>query len=233
MAAPNIPALTLPGADSGAGVGFAPLGGMTIDAAGHVTYDFAGHIHAKGIDLDDGQTNNPPNDNRVRWLGSDGRPTTEIASYQSGSTNAAFVQAERYSGPFNLKLPTGLTFSSDPNPASSSIQGQVDGGLPFLLQDGNLRSSFLTFGGLNYYKSLLGQTTLTWNVTGTDSGAVNVGSFTSIAGALATNTTFVGSGRLVTVDALNGGSFVQLFAHASPALAAGTQISVTYLIWGT
>lgn len=54
------------------GDSFTPDGGQRIDAQGHVTYDFTGHIHAQGLDLDAGDDKSPPGDRRVRWLAPDG-----------------------------------------------------------------------------------------------------------------------------------------------------------------
>lgn len=45
-----------------------PDAGQKIDAQGRVSYDFAGHISAAGIDLLAGDDASPPNDRRVRWL---------------------------------------------------------------------------------------------------------------------------------------------------------------------
>lgn len=49
---------------------YTPDVGQQIDAQGNVSYDFAGHVHAQGIDLDVGLASTPPDTNRIRWLDS-------------------------------------------------------------------------------------------------------------------------------------------------------------------
>jgi hypothetical protein len=59
--------------------------GMVIDAQGRVTYDFAGHVHAVGLDLDAGTGAEPPADRRVRWLKPNGDPAGQLLTYAFGT----------------------------------------------------------------------------------------------------------------------------------------------------
>jgi hypothetical protein len=62
---------------------YTPDLGQHIDDQGRVTYEFGGHVHAQGLDLDGGTTDTPPADRRVRWLrSSDGAAVAEIFGYQ-------------------------------------------------------------------------------------------------------------------------------------------------------
>lgn len=40
---------------------------VTVNPDGTLTYDFDGHIHADGLDLDGGVSDSPPNDRKIQW----------------------------------------------------------------------------------------------------------------------------------------------------------------------
>jgi hypothetical protein len=60
-------------------------GGTTVDAQGNVTYDFAGHVKAFGVDLPAGDNATPPDDRKLRWLrNSDGAVVAIEYGYSAG-----------------------------------------------------------------------------------------------------------------------------------------------------
>lgn len=65
---------------------YAP-GNMTVAADGSVLFDFAGHVHAQGLDLDAGTTTTPPDDDRIRWLrASDGALVADDTAYDAAGS---------------------------------------------------------------------------------------------------------------------------------------------------
>src|SRR4051794_38584433 len=64
-----------------------PLAGMTTNPDGTIAYDFAGHVHASGLDLDEGTSTTPPDDRKVRWLRADGSRGEEIFGYDPGGAD--------------------------------------------------------------------------------------------------------------------------------------------------
>lgn len=80
--------------DSPDTIGYAPLGGMVIDAAGHVTYDFAGHIHAKGLDLDVGSG---PAES-IRWLRPDGTAGATLTDTSAGGLDQLNIGVDAAAG---------------------------------------------------------------------------------------------------------------------------------------
>lgn len=61
---------------------YTPLTGLKIAADGSSSFDFDGHVHAQGLDLDASVNETPPNDERVRWLNANGDPTGQIYTWQ-------------------------------------------------------------------------------------------------------------------------------------------------------
>jgi hypothetical protein len=81
-----------PAAQMGADT-FAPDVGQQVAPDGTVTYDFDAHLHARGLDLDAGDTSTPPNDRRVRWLRTtDGAVVAQIYSYDNVSFTETIVR---------------------------------------------------------------------------------------------------------------------------------------------
>jgi hypothetical protein len=71
--------------DSGGGAvgSFTPDIGQKIGADGSLTYDFTGHISAKGVDLLASTDASPPTDRQVRWLReSDGALAAQIYAFE-------------------------------------------------------------------------------------------------------------------------------------------------------
>jgi hypothetical protein len=92
--------------DSG-GVGYGSLQGMRVAADGTITYDFDGHVHATGFDLDvlhttppvyavgEGPLNAPPPpptpDGRVRWLAANGAVVADCLAEDEGDPSGSFA----------------------------------------------------------------------------------------------------------------------------------------------
>lgn len=88
--------------------------GQRIDADGRVTYDFDGHVHARGVDLDAAVDAGLPNDSTVRWVNVNGAAIASIVASQFGApTNARSVALEANSdgpawtpGPLTARVST-------------------------------------------------------------------------------------------------------------------------------
>lgn len=149
--------------------GFTPDGGQRVDAQGHITYDFTGHIHAQGLDLDAGaDIATIPNDRRVRWqLQSDGSVVADVYGtyYDSGqgfNIAQGVLEALRRipqdvaRATLRAALPSGVASAearldavSDPEPGGGS-RPHIDayaGGRTALLTDDAGRSSFIQAPG--------------------------------------------------------------------------------------
>lgn len=127
------------GADS---VSFAPLSGMVIDATGHVTYNFQGHVHATGLDLDAATLvapATPPSDEKVRWLSlANGAVVGELGGYETpGAQSAVYMQADRNGHTARLETRAGLGGAQDAVFAYAN-------GVGFPIWDGNFSSGFHT-----------------------------------------------------------------------------------------
>src|SRR6185312_11804596 len=72
---------------------FTPDGGQRVDDQGHVTYDFTGHVHAAGLDLDAGADSAPPDDRRVRWLTESGGVVAQVYGTRQGTHNLLVAKA--------------------------------------------------------------------------------------------------------------------------------------------
>ncbi|MCW2986721.1 MAG: hypothetical protein JWR63_4291 [Conexibacter sp.] len=80
----------LPG--GGGGDYFAPDAGQRIDAQGRVTYDFTGHIHAQGLDLDASPlTYDSPVDRKVSWLDAQLATVAEVFGYSNPTDEAGYA----------------------------------------------------------------------------------------------------------------------------------------------
>lgn len=65
---------------------------MTVNPDGSITFDFTGHVHAEGLDIDAGLIDDPPDEHRIRWLrASDGAAVADFQAYEDGNSppNAA------------------------------------------------------------------------------------------------------------------------------------------------
>lgn len=69
----------------------APSVGMVIDATGKVTYDFDGHIRARGLDLDAGDNASPPADRKVRWIDANGVVVADLAAYRTAPSQTGLA----------------------------------------------------------------------------------------------------------------------------------------------
>lgn len=69
---------------------------VAVDADGNATFDFDGHIHADGLDLDAGDAGpNPPNDRRIRWLKlADGTVVAELIAYHNAADSSRTLSLE-------------------------------------------------------------------------------------------------------------------------------------------
>jgi hypothetical protein len=74
---------------------FAPDAGQRITPDGHVSYDFDGHVHAQGLDLDAGTSNDPPDDRKVRWLTTNGAMVAEVFGWTGATDAEAMLLARR------------------------------------------------------------------------------------------------------------------------------------------
>jgi hypothetical protein len=155
-------------------------GGMVIDANGRVTYDFAGHVHATGLDLDYVASGPVTAPNMIRWLDPAG-----------ASKVAAWGTIDGTSG-----LPTLMAFAG-----GAGLVGLLDGaGASDFLRiardaaTGVRRNVMLDFGvkvlnaggGVSAVATVphaLGRTPLA-AVAGSDNGGLNAAAFNFNAGTL-------------------------------------------------
>jgi hypothetical protein len=71
-------------------ISYGALQGMRVDPDGRITYDFDGHIHAQGLDLD-APLNPPTGENEVRWLRTD---TQALLAFLAAFRQAGLSQFE-------------------------------------------------------------------------------------------------------------------------------------------
>lgn len=90
--------------------------GQHVDAQGRVTYTFAGHIFAAGIDLPAGTSDSPPDDSRVRWLDAGG---DEVGS--------AYVYELPGSRVIVLKVGACRLFLTENDAGASTLLVELDG----------------------------------------------------------------------------------------------------------
>lgn len=155
--------------------GFAPSPGWVIQPDGSLLFDFDGHVHARGVDLDAGDTTSPPEDRRVRWLRtSDGAIVADINSYEAGGGRSLVME---------VLSPTGTTPAATMRTVSTTNGFQVGvqasqiapaGGMVVAYTDSSQavvvdeaqQSSFLQLvGGLARRRVNFGQGSLTWTAS--------------------------------------------------------------------
>jgi hypothetical protein len=119
---------------------FTPDIGQRIDPAGRVTYDFDGHIHARGVDLDAGAFF-ATNDDKVRWLAADGTEVAEIHGYQTGPDSNGVAATASH----GLAFATVLARAANASAADTNIAVITPGHAETLL-DGAGRSSYVRLG---------------------------------------------------------------------------------------
>lgn len=141
---------------------FSPTSGMQVDAAGKVTFDFQGHVHGTGVDLDVGNGANPPQDRRVRWINANGSAIADVYGYQSAPGQAATAVIEA-SPPEAAGAHLHLTADAINSNASADVT--VEAGLnsqSALIIDALGESSFaLAFGPIGN----LGRLVIQWSGT--------------------------------------------------------------------
>lgn len=49
------------------GDSFTPASGRRVEPDGTISYDFDGHVRARGLDLEPGDSTTPPDDRKIRW----------------------------------------------------------------------------------------------------------------------------------------------------------------------
>jgi hypothetical protein len=64
-----------------------------VDPDGNVSYDFEGHIHALGLDLDAGDTTTPPADHKLRWLKNSVSIAELLGSFITGNQSHVAMRA--------------------------------------------------------------------------------------------------------------------------------------------
>jgi hypothetical protein len=78
---------------------FTPDIGQHVDSEGRVTYDFDGHVHARGLELDASTLFDAPGDRQVRWLRtSDGAPVADIYGIAVGPATGLMLEAPNAPG---------------------------------------------------------------------------------------------------------------------------------------
>jgi hypothetical protein len=80
-------------------IGYVNQGGVKTGLDGSVTYDFQGHVHATGLDLDAGTSSTVPNDSRARWLNTLGAVVADIYGYTFGGAAGMIAEVADPGGP--------------------------------------------------------------------------------------------------------------------------------------
>ncbi len=99
---------------------------INVDAAGNVTFDFTGHVHAQGLDLDAPDTLVPPSEDRIRWLRlTDGSVAADISGTNFGD-NAGIMTLRSYAPDPHLgPAETRVLAEADNSPNSGANDGQT------------------------------------------------------------------------------------------------------------
>lgn len=126
---------------SAIGPAYTPLTGLKVAADGSFTYDFDGHVHARGVDLD-AATFTPPAtpaaDEKVRWVSTtNGAVVAELGGYEVAASSRAYMQASHGAHSSRLEFNSGFGGSFD------SVMALVNG-VGMTIWDGNFSSGFLT-----------------------------------------------------------------------------------------
>lgn len=201
-----------------AGLGLAPdsiqaKGGQQISSAGVVTYDFNGHVHATGLDLDEASALNPASQQRVDWIRqATGDRTERIYGYRSAGSPALGLEVRPPASSNQDSFSTQFVYDGAAAPAlRGSLQlGQLNGGNAFLdtTLDGASRRVFTGTGGAGARGSDFLQLALRAN------RICGVGTF---------NVTFPGGSAQSNVATVNHGMVD----------AAGTQVTPIFVLGGT
>lgn len=137
---------------------------LTVAPDGSIGFDFTGHIHAQGLDLDSGANVTPPTDRRIRWLRTvDGSLAAEIYGYNNTNDNGALlaegvsrnfgastaiIQARQETDGSFARLLVG-THSQNPPPSppyqqvAAATDDGLGGGETRTIIDSDRKSSFL------------------------------------------------------------------------------------------
>jgi hypothetical protein len=131
--------------------GASSLGGQKVGADGKVTYDFEGHVHARGLDLDAAGVTTPPDTDRVRWLDGAGvsRGSVVAAKDGVGNTVLALVGGQAAQG-------VALNFTS-----GDAVEVFAGAQNRFLLDSAG-KSNFLQLASLAKRTIVFGSANLTW-----------------------------------------------------------------------
>lgn len=155
--------------------GYSALSGMTVDALGNVSYDFDGHVHAQGLDLDAGDQLVPPDDDRVRWIRtSDRAVVADIAAFSrdAGGIQQGAIQITAYGQPERDDAVVQLLAIGGPDPDDNTTIAVTASGR-IELQARTAQATLLdNAGNSSYLRGLRGISTIT--MTTPNSGSVTV-----------------------------------------------------------
>lgn len=141
---------------------------VIVGSDGSISYDFAGHIHAQGLDLDAGDDQTPPTERRIRWLRtSDGALVAQEYAYSdigAGGDTSLSIRSERATAGTSVNAEIGAHGSVDDaaffrastkgagaTPEQSTLGGIITSLGPTIIRtflDGNGASAFLGSGGV-------------------------------------------------------------------------------------
>jgi hypothetical protein len=142
---------------------------------GTITYDFTGHVHAEGFDLDADTAKPPSNLSKVRWLRAvDGVVVAELYADDVAGDAELVVQADAPSGdattrlslnagaPNNFLYACGLTATALIADGLNSEVGAFGRSGSVTIVDGSMRSSFLQLVGRLKRRIDCGSLFVTW-----------------------------------------------------------------------
>jgi hypothetical protein len=149
---------------------FAPDAGQRIGPTGRVTYEFDGHVHADGLDLDAGTNNTPPDDRRVRWLNTLGQRVASLFGVEltsGGTGRSLYASVDR--GAADLGQAILQATRGDVVDAAVSAVSSFEDGPTIMLNAGAQFRALLNGNGTSDYAQVIGgpiRIQLAWDFAG-------------------------------------------------------------------
>lgn len=159
---------------------------ITVDpATGAVGVDFTGHVHAKGLDLDEAQVGVPPDTDRVRWLDPGGVAREFLAGVNFGgqrrllaeSTGAVGQDAQVFLAAIGDAGASSARIEINAGPGGTSVDAILGGPISRRISDTLGRSGFVQITNsvaLGEHLLNIGTATVTFPGGSTNSGGVVV-----------------------------------------------------------
>lgn len=151
----------------------APDFGQHIDPDGRVTYDFDGHIHARGLDLDAGGDVTPTTEDRIRWLStSGGGLVAQLFAYELAGKSHVELLADKDGAAI-----AALEANAVPTDAAQTALTAT------AVATEAAQATIIAADGSSSFAQLLGATARSQMIAGgvTDAGATNYGTGFTVA----------------------------------------------------